>query len=99
MVGIAGEDDLDAPVDATSDPAAPRPAAGTGQDPNSDPAPLRQTQRQTGNGVAPPIQAKLGAEEFAVIRAEQFGRSNGSGARCLIEQKRQNWCIEMMLRY
>jgi hypothetical protein len=70
MVGIAGEDDLDAPADATSDPATARPAADPGQGPNSDPPALRQTQLQTANGLTPPIQAKLGAEESAAIGAE-----------------------------
>jgi hypothetical protein len=71
MVGIAGEDDLDAPIDVTRDPVAARLAADTGHVPYSEPAPRRQTQQlQTGNGVAPPIQAKLGAEESAAIRAE-----------------------------
>src|SRR5258707_15053117 len=54
MVGIAGEDDLDAPADATNDPATARPAAGTGQAPNSNAAPLHQSRLETGNAVAPP---------------------------------------------
>jgi hypothetical protein len=65
MVGIAGDDDLDA-----NDRVSARPAADRGQAPNSAPAPLRQSRLETGTGVAPPIQAKLGGEESAAIRAE-----------------------------
>lgn len=55
MVGIAGEDDLDAPPDATNAPATARMAVDTGPADSPDPAPLRQSQLQTGNGVTPPI--------------------------------------------
>lgn len=65
MVGIAGEDDLDSPPDATDHPAATRKAPDTG------PAPLRQSQPQTGNGTTiPPVRAKPDAEESTVISAE-----------------------------
>ena len=67
MVGIAGEDDLDAPSDAIQDPAAPCKAADIGP---ASPAPLCQSQLQTGNGIIPPIRFKLGAEEAVAIRAE-----------------------------
>ena len=71
MVGIAGEDDLDAP-DVTNDPAERYKAAGTGQSPNSSPAPVlvRPNQFQTGNGTKPPVREKLGAEESAAIGAQ-----------------------------
>jgi hypothetical protein len=70
MVGIAGDDDLDAPPDATNDPAAARTAADAGPAENPAPAPLRQSQLQTGNGTIPPNRVKLGAEESAAFRAE-----------------------------
>lgn len=68
MVGIAGEDDLDAPPDATNDPAATRRAASPADGP--DPAPLRSIQPQTGKGISPPIRTKLAPQELAAIRAE-----------------------------
>jgi hypothetical protein len=70
MAGIAGDDDLDTPPDATTDPVAARLAVDAGQAPNSDPAALRQRRLETGTGIAPPIQVKLGGEESAAIRAE-----------------------------
>src|ERR1700737_2084039 len=70
MVGIAGEDDLDAPPDVTSDPAEGHKAVDTGLAPNPGPAPARPSQFQTGNGTNPPVREKLGAEESAAIRAQ-----------------------------
>jgi hypothetical protein len=71
MVGIAGEDDLDAP-DVINDPAAALKAVDTGLAPNpsSAPAPVRPTQFRTGNGTNPPVRQKLGAEESAAIMAQ-----------------------------
>jgi ERF superfamily protein len=70
IVGIAGEDDLDAPPDVTNDPAAAHKAVDTGLAPNPGPAPARPSQFQTGNGTNPPVREKLGAEESAAIRAQ-----------------------------
>src|SRR6202022_2735835 len=70
MVGIAGEDDLDAPPDVTNAPAAAHKAVDTGLAPNPGPAPARPSQFQTGNGTNPPVREKLGAEESAAIRAQ-----------------------------
>jgi hypothetical protein len=69
MVAIAGEDDLDAPPDATDDATSvdSGPAASPG------PVPVRPSQRQTGNATIPQIQSKLGAEESATIRAQLIG--------------------------
>ncbi len=69
LVGIAGEDDLDAPPDATDDAKAvdSGPAAGPGL------SPVRPSQRQTGNAAVPSIPAKLGAEQSAAIRAQLIG--------------------------
>jgi hypothetical protein len=65
LVGIAGEDDLDAPPDVTDDAKAvdSGPAA-------SPPALVRASQSRTGNGATPQVLAKLGAEESAAIRAQ-----------------------------
>jgi hypothetical protein len=72
MVGIAGEDDLDAPPDVTTDPAAAHKAADPGFAPNPSPAavPVRPNQFQTGNRTKPPVREKLGAEESAAIAAK-----------------------------
>jgi hypothetical protein len=73
MVGIAGEDDLDAPPDIANDPVAAHKAVDTGLTglaPNPGPAPARPSQLQTGNGTNPPVREKLGAEESAAIRAQ-----------------------------
>src|SRR5438309_1359837 len=66
MVGIAGEDDLDAPSDLTDDTGAVDrgPAASPG------PAPLRPSESQTGKATIPQVLAKLGAEESAGIRGQ-----------------------------
>ena len=69
MVGIAGEDDLDAPPDVTSDPASHK-AVDTDLAPNPAPAPVRPSQFQRGNGITSPVREKLGAEESAAIRAQ-----------------------------
>jgi hypothetical protein len=66
LVGIAGEDDLDAPPDATDDAKAVDRGGPTGP----GPAPVRPCQSQTGNGTTPQTQAKLSAEESAAIRAQ-----------------------------
>ena len=62
MVGIAGEDDLDAPPDVTDDAKAV-----------DGPAPVRPSQSQTGNGTARQTQAKHSAEESAAIGAQLIG--------------------------
>jgi hypothetical protein len=71
MVGIAGEDDLDAP-DVTNDQpkgdkaADARPAVWSG----IEPAPVRSSQFRAGNPNIPPVPEKLGVEESAAIRAQ-----------------------------
>jgi hypothetical protein len=69
MVGIAGEDDLDAP-DLASEPPKGQKAAGTSLVPNPSPMPVHSSELQTGNGTKPPAGEKLGAEESAVITAQ-----------------------------
>jgi ERF superfamily len=66
MVGIAGEDDLDAPLD-TTDGAKPV-DGGPGASPG--PARVRPNQSPAGNGTTPQILAKLSAEESAAITAQ-----------------------------
>jgi hypothetical protein len=71
MVGIAGEDDLDAP-DLTND----RPNGGKtaealfAPDISLKPAPKEAPQLRTGNPASPPVREKLGVEESAAIRAQ-----------------------------
>lgn len=71
MVGIAGEDDLDAPPDATTDPAEEYKAADRGLSPNPSlvPAPVRRAQRRTENPTTQPVQQKLSADESATASA------------------------------
>src|SRR5258705_12038272 len=71
MVGIAGEDDLDAP-DLVSDPANEHKAIDTAPAPNASvvPAPVRQSDFRTGNPSTPLVREKVGAEESAAIRAQ-----------------------------
>jgi hypothetical protein len=71
MVGIAGEDDLDAPPDATNDAGEGPKAAVTSLAGNPDPTPAsaRPGQFQPRNGTNQPVREKLGAEESAAIRA------------------------------
>jgi hypothetical protein len=65
MVGIAGEDDLDAPPDVTEDAKAVD--RGPGASPS--PAPVRLSQSQTGSGSSPRIPAKV-SDESAAIKAQ-----------------------------
>src|SRR6266403_3088369 len=59
MVGIAGEDDLDAP-DVIND----QPKGGV------EPTPVRASPLRTENSVSPRVKEKLGADESAAIRAQ-----------------------------
>src|SRR5882757_9638265 len=76
MVGIAGEDDLDAAPDVTSDPAEGHKAAvgiGLAHNPGAAPALAHASQLRTGGLSAPRVCEKLGAEESAVIRNQLIG--------------------------
>src|ERR1700732_3618305 len=55
MVGIAGEDDLDAPPDATSDPAEGHKVVDTGLAPSFVPVPVRSSQFRTEKTGVPPV--------------------------------------------
>jgi hypothetical protein len=73
MVGIAGEDDLDAPSDVTGDPTGVHKAAigiGLAPNPSAAAATVYAGQLRTGSPAAPPVREKLGAEESAAIRAQ-----------------------------
>jgi ERF superfamily len=72
MVGIAGEDDLDAPPDVTNDTEEGHQAAETGIATNPSPAPAQPPTSQLlpGKGTRPPVREKLSAEESAAIRAQ-----------------------------
>jgi hypothetical protein len=71
MVGIAGEDDLDAPDIANEPSQRDKPAeSGLAPGPNLEPAPARSSQFRTANPAIPPAREKLGAEESAAIRAQ-----------------------------
>jgi hypothetical protein len=71
MVGIAGEDDLDAP-DIANDELKVGKTAEADLAPRSgaEPAPARSSQFRAGNPAAPPAREKLSAEESAAARAQ-----------------------------
>jgi hypothetical protein len=66
MVGIAGEDDLDAPPDVTDEAKAVD--TGLALNPSVASTPVRASQFQTGSPGTPPVREKLGAKESAAIR-------------------------------
>ena len=72
MVGIAGEDDLDAPPDVTADLAAGRKAADTApsSNPSLTPAWVRPSPPRTESSITPPVRERLCVGESAAIRVE-----------------------------
>jgi hypothetical protein len=71
MVGIAGEDDLDAPDLANDQPtggqaADARVSVGRG----AEPAPIGSGQYRTGNSITPPVREKRGVEESTALAAQ-----------------------------
>src|ERR1700726_3772061 len=64
MVGIAGEDDLDA-LDPNSEPPRGPKAADADIALSPSPVPVRSNQYQTGNRANPPVGEKLGFDESA----------------------------------
>ena len=68
LVGIAGEDDLDAPDLSRDEPNGHKPSTTSLS--NAVPAGGRQNQVRTGSPAAAPVQEKLGIEESAAIRAQ-----------------------------
>ena len=71
MVGIAGEDDLDAPPDLINDPAAGNKAvdAGAPSIPSIAAAPIRPSPIRTGNQTTP-VREKVSTEESAARSAD-----------------------------
>jgi hypothetical protein len=69
MVGIAGEDDLDAPDVTNEQPKADK-AADARLGSGGGEAPVRSSQPRTVNPNIPPVREKLGVEESAAIRAQ-----------------------------
>ena len=69
MVGIAGEDDLDAPDIINDQPRGDK-ATEARLAPRSsvEPTPNRPSQFRTGNPVTPPVREKLGADDSAALR-------------------------------
>jgi hypothetical protein len=72
MVGIAGEDDLDAPPDVTSDRTEVQHTveAVLASSPHPAPAPISASPFRNGNPRISPVGEKLNAEESAAIRAQ-----------------------------
>jgi hypothetical protein len=72
MVGIAGEDDLDAPPDVPSDPADGQKPVGIGLPPNPGTplAPGQASHIRTDSRTTPPIGEKLSADGSAAILAQ-----------------------------
>jgi hypothetical protein len=71
MVGIAGEDDLDAPDIANDGPKGDKSAeAGLAPSYGVEPIPARASQFRARNSAAPPVRERLNAEESAAARAE-----------------------------
>jgi hypothetical protein len=71
MVGIAGEDDLDAPDFTNHGPKADKAAdAARAVRSGGEPAPVHSSQSRTGNPGVPLVQGKLGADESAAIRTQ-----------------------------
>jgi hypothetical protein len=69
MVGIAGEDDLDAPDVTNNQPKAEK-VADARLESSGEPAPVRSSQLRTVNSNIPPVREKLSADDSAAIRAE-----------------------------
>jgi hypothetical protein len=69
IVGIAGEDDLDAP-DVTNDQPKAEKVADARLESSGEPAPVRSSQLRTVNSNIPPVREKLSADDSAAIRAE-----------------------------
>ena len=71
MVGIAGEDDLDAP-ESSNDESPRGHAAEVGRAPSliRDPALVRSGRPQAGNSATPLVREKLGAEQSAAARVQ-----------------------------
>ena len=76
MVGIAGEDDLDAPPESGNDAAPTRKTANTGPADNSNPAPSARS--KSGTGPPLPIRQNSALKSSAAISAQLIRRSKPS---------------------
>src|SRR6266849_3186571 len=71
MVGIAGEDDLDAPDIANDGPKADKVGhIALASCSGLEPVPARSSQSRTGSPTTPPVREKLSAEESATATAQ-----------------------------
>jgi hypothetical protein len=70
MVGIAGEDDLDAPDIANDPPQRDKPAEVGVSSSGLEPPTVRSSQSRTTNPATPPVREKLSVEESAAARAQ-----------------------------
>jgi hypothetical protein len=69
MVGIAGEDDLDAVDGANDQPQRDKPVeVGVTSGSDSEPASARSSPFRTVNAAIPPVRERFGAEESATVR-------------------------------
>jgi ERF superfamily len=82
MVGIAGDDDLDAP-EVISDLPTPNGHKAAGiplaVSSGSEPPPVRSSQSQTGNLGTPPFPERLSVDESAAITAQLIQDSDPAG--------------------
>jgi hypothetical protein len=69
MVGIAGEDDLDAPESNHDEPPRAK-APEVDRAPKPEPAPVRSSRLQAANPSTLPVREKLSAEQSAVARTQ-----------------------------
>jgi ERF superfamily len=70
MVGIAGEDDLDAPPDLNNDPEQEHKVAKVDLAPDPVPSPARSRQFQTAMETVRPVRQKLNAKESAGTKVQ-----------------------------
>jgi hypothetical protein len=70
MVGIAGEDDLDAPDSASDQPQPNTAGEALALNAGPQPAPARPSQPRTTNPATPPVREKLNAEDSATVRTQ-----------------------------
>jgi hypothetical protein len=70
MVGIAGEDDLDAPDSASDQPQPNKAGEALALNASPQPAPARSSQPRTTNPATPPVREKLNAEDSVTVRTQ-----------------------------
>jgi hypothetical protein len=70
MVGIAGEDDLDAPDSASDQPQPNKAGEALALNASPQPAPARSSQPRTTDPATPPVREKLNAEDSVTVRTQ-----------------------------